>query len=76
MVDIHLDANYIFCITDLIKNQNEDKMITAYQKMVNRRMKLLALGLKYHCLDNKCLAAFKACMMDNFSGWSFFGQYK
>jgi hypothetical protein len=33
-------------------------MITAYQKMVNR-MKLLALGLKLHCLDNKCLAAFK-----------------
>jgi hypothetical protein len=34
-------------------------MITAYQKMVDR-MKLSALGLKHHCLDNKCLVAFKA----------------
>jgi hypothetical protein len=59
MVGIHLDANYIFC--DLTKNQTEGKMITAYQKMVNR-MKLLALGLKHHRLDNKCLAAFKACI--------------
>jgi hypothetical protein len=25
-------------------------------------MKLLALGLKHHCLDNECLAAFKACI--------------
>ncbi len=31
----------------------------AYQKYVNR-MKLLALGLKHHRLNNKCLAEFKA----------------
>jgi hypothetical protein len=39
-------------------------MITAYQKIVNR-MKLSALGLKHHRLDNKCLAAFKACITKN-----------
>jgi hypothetical protein len=26
------------------------------------RMKLSALGVKHHHLDNKCLAAFKACI--------------
>ncbi len=62
MVGIHLDANYIFC--KLMKNQTEGKMIMVYQKMVNR-MKLLALGLKHHRLDNKCLAAFKACIAKN-----------
>jgi hypothetical protein len=62
MVGIHLDANYIFC--KVMKNQTEGKMIAAYQKMVNR-MKLLALGLKHHCLNNKCLAAFKACITKN-----------
>ncbi len=62
MVGIHLDANYIFC--KLMKNQTEGEMIMAYQKMVNR-MKLLALGLKHHHLDNKCLAAFKACIAKN-----------
>jgi hypothetical protein len=59
MMGIHLDANYIFC--KLMKNQIEGKMITAYQKMVDR-MKLLALGLKHHHLDNECLAEFKACI--------------
>ncbi len=34
MVGIHIDANYIFC--DLMKNRTEGKMITAYQKMVDR----------------------------------------
>ncbi len=62
MVGIRLDANYIFC--KLMKNQTKGKMIMAYQKMVNR-MKLLALGLKHHCLDNKCSAAFKACIAKN-----------
>ena len=62
MVGIHLDANYIFC--ELMKNQTEGEMITAYQKMVDR-IKLSALGLKYHCLDNECLAAFKACIAKN-----------
>jgi hypothetical protein len=62
MVGIHLDANYIFC--KLMKNQTEGKMITAYQKMVNR-MKLSALGLKHHRLDNECLAALKACIAKN-----------
>ncbi len=33
MVGIHLDANYIFC--KLMKNRTEDKMITAYQRMVD-----------------------------------------
>jgi hypothetical protein len=33
-------------------------------KMVDR-MKLLALGLKHRRLDNKCLAAFKACIAKN-----------
>ncbi len=39
-------------------------MITAYQKMVDR-MKLLAVGLKHCRLDNKCLAAFNACIARN-----------
>jgi hypothetical protein len=56
MVGIHLDANYIFC--KLMKNQIKGKMITGYQKMVNR-MKLLALRLKLHRLDNECLAEIK-----------------
>ncbi len=62
MVGKHLDANYIFC--ELMKNQTEGEMITAYQKMVDR-MKLLALGLKHHRFDNKCLAAFKTCIAKN-----------
>jgi hypothetical protein len=32
--------------------------------MVNR-MKLLALRLKHHRLDNECSAAFKACIAKN-----------
>ncbi len=59
MVGFHLDANFIFC--KLMKNQTEGKIITAYQKMVNR-MKLSTLGLKHHRLDNKCLVVFKACI--------------
>jgi hypothetical protein len=39
-------------------------MIAAYQKMVNR-IKLLALRLKHHSLDNKCLTEFKACIAKN-----------
>ncbi len=62
MVDIHLDANYIFC--KLMKNKTEGEMITAYQKMVDK-MKLLALRLKHHRLDNKCLVAFKAHIAKN-----------
>jgi hypothetical protein len=62
MVGIHLDANYIFC--KLMKNRTKGKMITAYQKMVNR-MKLLALGLKHHHLNKECLAVFKACIANN-----------
>jgi hypothetical protein len=54
--------NKIFC--KLMKNQTKGKMITAYQKMVDR-MKLYALGLKHHRLDNKCSAAFKACITKN-----------
>jgi hypothetical protein len=59
MVGIHLDASYIFC--ELMKYQTKGKMITAYQKMVDR-MKLSALMLKHHRLDNECSAAFKACI--------------
>jgi hypothetical protein len=62
MVGIHLDANYIFC--ELMKNQTEGKMIMAYQKMINR-MKLSALRLKHHRLDDKCSAAYKACISKN-----------
>ncbi len=62
MVGIHLDANHIFC--KLMKNQTKGKMITAYQKMVDR-MKLLALRFKHHHLDKECLAAFKACIARN-----------
>jgi hypothetical protein len=62
MVGIHLDANYIIC--KLMKNQTKGKIIMAYQKMVDR-MKLLALGLKHDRLDNKCLAALKACIAKN-----------
>jgi hypothetical protein len=35
-----------------MKNQTKGKMITAYQKMVDR-IKLLAIGLKHHRLDNE-----------------------
>jgi hypothetical protein len=62
MVGIHLDANYIFC--KLMKNQTEGKITTAYQKMVDR-MKLLALKLKHHHLENKCSAAFNTCIAKN-----------
>jgi hypothetical protein len=47
-----------------MKNQTKGKMIIAYQKVVDR-MKLLALGLKHHRLDNECLTAFKACIAKN-----------
>jgi hypothetical protein len=62
MVSIYLDANYIFC--KLMKNLTKGKNIMAYQKMVDK-MKHLALGLKHHCLDNKFLPAFKACIAKN-----------
>jgi hypothetical protein len=62
MVDIHLDANYIFC--ELMKNKTEGEMITAYQRMVDR-MKLLVLGLRHHRLDNECPAKFKECITKN-----------
>jgi hypothetical protein len=51
MVGIHIDANFIFC--KLMKNRTEGKMITAYQKMVDR-MEIAGLGLKHHWLDNTC----------------------
>ncbi len=62
MVGIHLDANYIFC--ELMKNQTKGKMMMAYQKMVDR-MKVSALGLKHHRLDNECSSALKACIAKN-----------
>ncbi len=62
MVGIHLDVSYIFC--KLMKDQTKGKMILAYQRMVDR-MKLLALGLKHHCLDNKCFAKFKESIAKN-----------
>ncbi len=62
MVGIDLDANYIFY--KLMKNRTEGKMITAYQRMVDR-MKLSALGLKHQRLDNQCSAKFKECIMES-----------
>jgi hypothetical protein len=62
MLGIHLDADYIFY--KLMKNQTKGEMFMAFQKMVNR-MKLSALRLKHHHLDNKCSAAFKACIAKN-----------
>ncbi len=62
MVGIHLDANYIFC--KLMKNRTNGNMIMAYQRMVDK-MKLLALRLKHHRLDNKCSAKFKEYITKN-----------
>ncbi len=62
MVGIILDANYIFC--EIMKNRTNDKMITAYQRMVDS-MKLSALGLKHHRLDIECSAKFKECIAKN-----------
>ena len=47
-----------------MKNKTKGEMIMAYQRMVNR-MKLLALGLKHHRLDNECWAKFKECIAKN-----------
>ena len=47
-----------------MKNKTKGEMIYAYQGMVNR-MKLSALGLQHHHLDNKCSAKFKECIMNN-----------
>jgi hypothetical protein len=66
MVSIHIDANYIFC--KLMKNRTEGKMITAYQKMVDR-MEIAGLGLKHHWLDNECLENFKKCIKKNHMTW-------
>ncbi len=62
MVGIHLDANYIFC--ELMKNKTEDKMITAYQRMVDR-MAISGLGLKHQLLDNECSEKFEQCIRKN-----------
>ena len=62
MVSIHLGANYIFC--KLMKNKTKGEMITASKRMV-ARMRLSALGLKHHRLDNECLEKFKECIMKN-----------
>jgi hypothetical protein len=62
MVGIYLDANYIFC--ELMKNRTEDKMITAYQRMVDR-MEISGLRLKHNRLDNKCSKKFKQCIRKN-----------
>jgi hypothetical protein len=55
MVAIHLDANYIFAKP--MKNRMEGEMIRVYQKIFNR--------IKKHVLNNKCLAAMKACIKEN-----------
>ncbi len=47
-----------------MKNRTEGKMIRVYQKIINR-MKAAGLGLKKHVLNNKCLAAMKACITEN-----------
>ncbi len=41
-----------------MKNKTQGKMITAYQRMVNR-MKLATLGLKHLQSDNKSSVKFK-----------------
>ena len=51
MVDIHIDANYIYCET--MKNKTEGEIINAYQNMMDW-MQLRGLELKHHQLDNKC----------------------
>ncbi len=66
MVGIHIDANYIFC--KLMKNIMEGKIITAYQKMVDR-MEIAGLGLKHHRLDNECSENFKKCIKKNHMTW-------
>jgi hypothetical protein len=62
MVAVHLHANYIF--TKPMKNRMEGEMIRVYQKIINR-MKAAGLGLKMQVLNNKCLAAMKACIKGN-----------
>ncbi len=62
MVAIHLDANYIFAKP--MKNRMEGETIRVYQKTINR-MKVAGLQLKKQVLDNKCLAAMKACIKEN-----------
>ncbi len=47
-----------------MKNKTEGKMITAYQRMVER-MKLTALGFKHHWIDNECSVKFKQCITKN-----------
>jgi hypothetical protein len=47
-----------------MKNRTKGKMITASQRMVDR-MKLSALGLKHHQLDNEYLPKFKECIAKN-----------
>jgi hypothetical protein len=66
MVGIHIDANYIFYKP--MKNRTEGKMITAYQKMVDR-MEIAGLGLKHHWLDNECSENFKNCIKKNHMTW-------
>ncbi len=47
-----------------MKNRTEGEMIRVYQKIINR-MKAAGLGLKKQVLNNKCLAAMKACIKEN-----------
>ena len=50
MVEIHVDANYIFM--EVMRNRTESQIIEAYDRIV-RRIKLTGLGLKKHILDNE-----------------------
>jgi hypothetical protein len=61
MVAIHLNANYIF--VKPMHNRSKEKMIRAYEKIINR-MRLAGLGLKKLTLDNKALEAFKQCIQE------------
>jgi hypothetical protein len=62
MVANHLNANYIF--NEPMKNRTKEKMMAAYQRIVNR-MRAADLGLKKHIPDNEASKAFKAKIKEN-----------
>ncbi len=75
MVAVHLNSNYIFA--EPMKNRTEGEMIRVYQRIINR-MKAAGLGIKKQVLNNKCLAAMKACIKENDMDYKLvpLGQYR
>ena len=57
MVEIHVDANYIFM--EAMRNITEAQMIEAYDRIF-RRIKLAGLEIKKHILDDEA-SGNKAC---------------